>query len=795
MKFNTSRSKLSLIIGALCASSALTVHAAEETTQTEKDALAIERITVNSSKRVQRITDVPMSVTAIGSEELINAGISNADDLARKIPVMEVLPSTSPSDVSIRIRRVGNLGNIPSFEPAVATFIDGAFRSRSLFGAGDLFDIARVEVLSGPQSTLYGKNATGGVVSYYTTSPSDVFEWKAEATAGSIDGGAGSAGLYRFKGGVSGALSDSVNASLGGSFNYTDDTLGNSVIDGGVDTNDQESFTIRGQLAWDVSANMDARLIVGVVNHDSNTTTNDISYEPNDTSYIGSFILPTLQAAGLAKECTENSTTNRKGCQIDHTKSDIDAEEVTLLIDYDFDNGMTLNSITSWDHMMSKGQQNDVGQIMMPVLKFHDTHENESWQQELRLSSSMDNIDWMVGAFYYRNEFDRGDNGDRPTFLADELAADPTLGAILGLLVGAPEFLMATEGQLGYLDSSQDTDYYAFYGQATWAINDEFSITGGARWQKEEKEASVRQWTNDPTPTILSFLLSPDEPNYGIEGGKRKRDTDEVTWSVSPQWFVNEDTMLFATASNGFKSGGFNLGFGQTQMDDREFKDEDIMHYEAGVKTNFWNGRVTLNATAFMTDYDDYQDGVFVSGQFKVGNADKVELRGFEFDGEAQLTENLRAEYAASYADLEYKDHTNGACHPLATPLPNGSCDLSGENPINAPEWKTNVGMIFEDDLSFGDYYVRGDWSWTSKFNQSFSADPNLVQDAYSWLNFRAGVRWDNYELVAWADNALNEDVITLAAEHNLLGGAGEATYQTFMQPGRTIGLTFRMNY
>ena len=161
---------------------------------------------------------------------------------------------------------------------------------------------------------------------------------------------------------------------------------------------------------------------------------------------------------------------------------------------------------------------------------------------------------------------------------------------------------MAAPGQNGYLDGQQDTDYIGFFGQATWNISETFNVTGGLRWQKEEKDASLAQWTDDPAPSIFSLSISP-----AWIGGDMDRDTDEVTWSITPQWYVGDSTMLFATVSHGFKSGGFNVGFGSMPIDNREFDDEDIMHYELGFKSDLLEGRMRLAGSVFATDYDDYQ--------------------------------------------------------------------------------------------------------------------------------------------------------------------------------------------
>ncbi len=219
------------------------------------------------------------------------------------------------------------------------------------------------------------------------------------------------------------------------------------------------------------------------------------------------------------------------------------------------------------------------------------------------------------------------------------------------------------------------------------------------------------------------------------------------------------------------------------------------MHYEAGVKSTLLDGAMQLAVSAFYTEYDDYQDAAFVGQVFNVTNAEKAELKGFEAEGKVLLGEKVTADFGISYADFTYEEYTAGLCYAGRTPdgsVP-GTCDLSGEHPINAPEWTTHLGLVYETDVSWGDVYARADWSWTDESNTSYAADPRLVQDAYSWLNFRLGTRWDAYEVVAWVDNATDEDVVNVDATLNLF--ANDKSYQTFRQAPRSYGLTVRAQF
>ncbi|MCI4644126.1 MAG: TonB-dependent receptor [Hyphomonadaceae bacterium] len=788
-----SRSRLIVAFLAGVAAAPLSPALAQSQVQTASsaDGLRLPDVTVTAQKREQSTQDVPMSLSAFSGAELTEAGVQTIHDVARLSPALEVQTNTSPVQSNFRIRRVGNLGNIPTFEPAVGLFVDGAFRSRSIFGVGELFDLERVEILRGPQSTLYGKNTTAGVVGLYTRAPADTLTAKGEITLGQADGAldALTSGL---RGTVSGPVSDTVRFSLTGTYAYQDNVMRQALSNGGEDANGVDRMSVRGQLAWDITESLDARLILGAVTEDVRQQTDDLYFDPN--GFVAGIILPTFQAAGVSDTCTDNDPHNRISCVRLATTSDLSASEATLLLNYEFANGVTLSSVSSFDTYKFEGSKDDVVQVAAPLLKFHDTQENKSYQQELRLSSPGDTrFDWLLGAFWFSSTFENGDGGNRAIFEFDTLSDDPTVSAINQALLGTPIPLpFATQGQLGFLDSRQETEYFALFGQFTYDLTDRLSVTGGLRWQQEDKDAYVRQSVNDPSPSIISLLLSPP----AVSAEDLTRSVDDVTWSLSPQFFVTDDTMVYFTAARGFKSGGFNTGFGALPIDNREFGDETIMHYELGVKTDLADGRVRLNASAFSTEYENYQDAAFIGSQFTVGNAEQADLEGFELEGTALLTENLTADFALSYADFKYATNLNGQCYPGRAPdsptVP-GACDLSGEHPVNAPEWKTHLGLSYDQPVRWGEVFGRVDWSWTDEYNTSFSADPMLTQDAYSFVNLRAGTRWDNFEAAVWVTNLGNETIANFDAVLNIY--AGDNSYQSYLQPPRTFGVTLSATF
>jgi iron complex outermembrane receptor protein len=750
----------------------------------------MEEIIVFAQKREQPLLDVPISISTLSGEEMEAAGVYSIDDISRLVPNLEVQTNVNTVQSTFRIRRVGNLGNIPTFEPAVGVFMDGAFRSRSVFATSELFDLERVEVLRGPQNTLYGKNTSAGVIGIYTRAPGETLEGSAELSAGNVEGGQNALAV-NLKGGLSGPLTDTLAGSIGGAVTRQDYIIKSAVTGGGAESDEIDRYSLRGQLQWEATDRLKLRLIAATVQEHDDRASEDLFYDP--AGYVSNFVLPTFQMAGISGICNDNDPHNRKTCLRLARTTDLETHEATLLVDYALNNGLTLASLTSWDYYKLKSTYDDITQVMAPLLRVHDSEKGNSFQQELRLTSAGgETIDWLLGAFYFTNTYKRGDEGDSPVFLFDTLSDDPTVAAVNQARFGTPFPLpFATQGQFGFLDAQQDTDYYAIYGHATWSINDQFSLTGGLRWQHENKDGKLVQYTNDPSPSIISLLLSP-----ASVGGVLDRSTNKWTWSVSPQWFVSDATMLFATVTRGFKSGGFNVGFGRMALDNREFDDENSTNYEIGVKADLREDRLWVAAAAFFTEYHNYQDAAFVGAQFSVGNARKVELKGFELEGTALLTDKLDLNFNVSYADLTYKDNPAGVCYPGRVPdsptVP-GACVLDGEHPINAPLWKTYLGLAYTQPVDWGDVYGRVDWSWTDDYNTSFTADPRLIQNSYNWVNLRAGTRWGKFELVFWVKNLTDAKVVNLDAVLSLY--AGDGSYMSYLQEPRSYGITFRARW
>ncbi len=321
-------------------------------------------------------------------------------------------------------------------------------------------------------------------------------------------------------------------------------------------------------------------------------------------------------------------------------------------------------------------------------------------------------------------------------------------------------------------------------------MTERFTVTAGARWQTESKDTTVTHSLNHSTPTLISLALLPDTVDADLS-----RETDAVTWSLTPQYFFSDDVMGYLTVSHGFKSGGFNGDWGRALPEQREFADEKVDHYELGLKTRFAEDRVQFNAAAFYSDFTDYQEAGFVALQFLVTNAPAVTSKGVEMDLTARITDTLVAELSGTYARTRYDEFTHGLCYPGRTPTDaaTGTCDLSGATLANAPELKLHAALAYDRPTSFGEFYARTDYSWSDDYFSNVNHDPRQVQGAFGLLDARAGLRIGDWDLSIWGENLTDETYVYQSAVTNLFGS--DPAYQNYLAPGLSFGATARVRF
>ncbi|WP_158681544.1 TonB-dependent receptor [Microbulbifer pacificus] len=773
----------------------------------------IEEIMVTAQKRAESLQDVSASVSAMDTGLMQDAGINDMSDVSYLAPALTVTTNNGPWASSFRMRRIGNEGNIPTFEPDTGLFIDGAFRSRSGTGLSDLVDIERIEVVKGPQSTLYGKNVTAGLVSISTLAPSQEFDAMGELSAGSF-------GEMIGRGYINGGLSDTVSGRLSISSTQRDHWVEN--LGTGGDADNQQSYALRGQLLIEPTDDLSVRLIAGAVNRDFDSALGDVTFGNRVQSLLGTSQLLFGSSVSNTTALQDNVATNRLVDRNGNTQFTQDSKEFTAIADYAMGD-LTLTSISSYDDYDVATNQHDADQSQLRLASFNETTSGRSFSQELRLASAGgETVDWMTGLFYYDNNFTRGDGSDTDFLMLEDIdelgktiafaQLDPaTQGMLLGLpegaRYGALPALLGQPGEYADFYNEQDTNTFGAFASATWNISDDFSLSGGLRYNREKKSALLES-SNNGTGISVIGLGNPNNPfatpdNLGLVGKLapnnhwEAEDTwSHVTYNLTAEYHWTDDFMTYLTGAHGFKAGGFNLGFGDAPNDERPFGEETVDTVELGWKSHLFDSRVQLNGALFHTVYNDFQSAAFQGLQFNVDNAEKVTNQGLEFDALIMLGERLSMNLAASYVDARYDEYTRGTCAFGVAAGANGFCDLSGETLPFAPKWKNSAGLQYEYPLAGGDLYTRLDVSYVGEHIPASSLDKRFTQEAYTLTNARLGWRNENWDISAWGKNLTDETYVGQYAPDNVMGALGaDNSYQAFLGAPRTVGATLRYHF
>ncbi len=715
--------------------------------------LSLEEVIVTAQRRSENLQDVPLSVSAITGDKIEKAGINTIADVMAYVPNL----TTTETGISTQlfIRGVGT-GNNQGFEQSVGMYIDGIYYGRQQLIRAPFLDLESVEVLRGPQSILFGKNSIAGAMNMRTKKPEGELEgnvsvmYEPETNQREITAG------------VSVPITDNFSARIAGRWYQEDGYIENEFI-GKQDEPNRDERAVRLTLAYDNTENLSFTFKVEQDTFDVQGRQIEIVA---DTGYAAAL----FGAAGAvidteldykrqtdAEEYSDNTLDNVT-FNIEYQLGDITLSSTTGIVGYDFE------------------EVCDCDYVSADILTIFLDEEYEQISQEIRLTSPGDEtVDWIVGAFYQSSELD----------FSDEIR------------LSGSSLVASVRNTSVVRDYTTETEVYALFGQATWNASDVLRVTAGARYTSSVKDGS-RALTIIPTneTTLGPAILPTYEAGFGIvpHSLAGNRDDSSFTPLVNIQWNVNDDAMIYASASTGFKAGGFDARSNTSAS--FEFEDEKATSYEMGLKTTLADGAAELNVAIFYTDYKDLQvsqfDGIL---GFTVGNAKESTVQGVEIDGRWRLTEKLIINYAASYLDFEFKDFDDGNCYFNQVPDSQtpGLCNYDGKTARMAPKQNLNIGAEYVQPLSGNlDIAFNVDLLWVSKQNVHENADPDWVIDAYTKVNARISLEANNWGVALVGKNLLDEEVITYAGNAPLSGSNGfgnQDTIYAFVERPRTIAI------
>lgn len=895
------RSAMIATVSALALSQPFIAQAQEGEADAE-ERRRLSTVTVTATQRTESIQDVPIAVTALAPEQLDRAGVADIKNLDQVAPSFNMNTSdTQSGGITLRIRGVGTTGNNIGLESAVGVFVDGVYLSRPGIALADLLDLEQIEVLRGPQGTLFGRNTSAGALNIKTKRPN------LEEVDGFANLTFGNYGLVNMQaGGSAPIIEDRLAVRLSGAIRERDGTV-ESV--NGFESGALDRVVVRGQALADFDQAGTLRVIVDYNEADDQCC--DAVWH-NDTTRAAAFAAPpgalgpgfpsgTIAPDGGAPNIVgpdlESYASNGEFFSEQIESTGISAEyvvdtpvgEVTYIGSW---REFEANSFRDTDFVQAQlftvGASPQAGDNFAPG---GTTIETTTHELRLKGTAMDDRLDWLVGAYYSDESIDAGGS---LTLLGDlqESAALSILGGSVGNIFANLAGGVSAEGDFAPNYFSQEGESMSIFTHNVFAVTDRFDITVGLRYVDESKDGRFEQRdggqynacnaffgavaagvvpdTNlsnvirlDELATVINCFvfaapaIDPDNlsepfatvaqsPNQAIlldflpvEFDDTFED-DELIYTVSGSYALNDTTNVYASFTHGFKSGGFNLDASAAAGGaDPRFDSEKVDAFEVGLKSDFLDGRARANIAAFIQEMEDFQVLEFTGTQFQTFNVPKAESSGVEFEGLVQATDDLSLSLGVTYADAKYPDDC-GILDPTNPAFNRNIPTLCGQPLTNAPEWVTIFGATYERPVLDGaaNFFATGSVRHETERRTSTQAQealtrlqienpdgldvfgigldgpamtpadvlalvdaapdlPGDIQDENTKVNLRIGFEHPdkNWAIELWGLNVFDEGTKNVTFSIPLRGGYGDRARGQFVQDPATYGVTLRTRF
>nr|WP_254602617.1 TonB-dependent receptor [Sphingomonas bacterium] len=668
-------------------------------------------VIVTANKRAENIQNVPLAVSVIAPAQLAAAGVRNFADLGKIAPSLVVRPAEQPQNSNVSLRGVGTFAFGIGVESSVAVLVDEvplAFQARAFT---DLPDVERIEVLRGPQSTLYGKSASAGLVNLITRDPTSELRVRANAV-GTTDEEAGA----NFS--ISGPLTPNLGYVVSAAYNYWDGNVLNRYND--KEVNGRETLNLRGKLRWKPTDTASLTVSLNYVDGNTDVGRPFVHISPNARLRGNAALTPAVVFPGVTIGPDNQDISNNYDSRTRYSGGGgyVRAEIGVL-------NDLNLVTITSYDRFhlydyldqddtsstATVGSNNQIGQFR-----------SEQETQEVRLQSPGDKpFRYTVGGYGARVIFERP-------------------------FVRGPYFSLAN------WNARAQSNQYAGFAQVDWTVVPSLTLTGGGRVQHER----------------VSYRYRDNLANTSFSGAAN--DT-AGTYRASARYAFTPDVSAFATYATGYKGQTYDLttGFNANRAAAGPIRPERSRDKEVGVRSQFLDRRVTLNATYFDTTYRNLQaqtietlaDG---TSNYRLTNVGRLNTKGVEVEASARVAQDFNLNGAVTYLDARYTSFPVAQCYPLQTAAQGctgspGRQNLTGTRAIQAPKWKFNVSADYSPSLGG---HLRGvaqaNWQYQTKVFFT-PVDPETIQGAYHIVNVGLGARDEDrrWEVVAFVNNVFDQ--------------------------------------
>ena len=739
------------------------------------NAQVLEEIIVTAQKREQNIQDVGIAITAFSGEQMRQLGYTNAQQVTALAPGVHTVQPNGEANYGLAIRGAANSDFVANQESPVSLYVDEVYISQ-MSGAGFmLFDMERVEILRGPQGTLFGRNATGGLAHYVTSKPEQEFGGYGQVTVGEYE-------QVKFQGAVTGGLNDVLSARLSVSTHHNSGYVENRV-DPDDDLNNANDYAARTQLLFEPSENFSLLLNARY------------SLQQIRTGFFENVSGSLDEVGNGVKEDDCSRFTNFNGyCDDDGDNfagdydklghNDLETWGVSGTLKWDL--GDKLLTVVLDRQSVERDYIEDSDASPLPDFNFFLSTDAEQWSSEIRLSGETDKARWVAGFYYLDIDIADANGAEIPG-----LGADPS--GLGGNPIGIQNFVdfgfnevsaFVAAGLFGVADGAyigidnpyrQQKDSWSLFGQVEYELTEQFTLIGGFRWIDEQVDfhydSNVVLFPNDgsmerngnpnillPTGVFIELLGYPPLSRTDFTG-----EYDEGLWSgkVELDWRPNDNLLAYASWNRGVKGGGFNaplnpllvlaqpedVSSSQDEFDAQySFGEEELNAFEVGFKSTLMDGLARLNASAYYNDYKDFQAFTIVSLATNVVSAPDAESVGFEAELFVTPSEGLDLAFGVSYNDMDVT-------------LADGSKTTS----IQSPKWNLN-GLVRYEWPAFngGSMAIRGDIHYRSRHYHSVTQADAVTEDGYHIANARlsytsADGKW---EAAVFAENITDENYV-----------------------------------
>ena len=840
-----------LISACLLASSAMTIPEIAIAQSNTVD----DEIIVTATRRAESIQDIPIAVTAILPDDLKKQGIVNIQNLGSVAPSFATSNAQIASgSVVLRIRGVGTTSNNIGFESAVGIFIDGAYQSRPGIALSEFVDVERVEVLRGPQGTLFGRNTSAGALNITNVRPDlDEAGGFFNATYGNFD-------HKSFQGAVNIPLVEGkVAARLTGAYRdrdgYVDIIDANGVEIG--ESNSVDQFYLRGQIGFEGEENWKGRVVVDYSESDSVCCSAlEVQRSPVETAGIfglvglgarGGMAAPDVAIAATDEDLAQDAVDNRIATSSQVPDPSSNQYGITAELEYALNDNTDVIYIGSYREYEAAEEYDSAfsGLDLFNVLDGSELNVN-TFTSELRVQGDLwdGRLSWLVGGYYSDETIEQetifGLGTDYSSF-ADALLIGGTFGTplapLVSGLVGAGGVLPVVSGGGNPADArttnryTQDSESLSIFTHNVFDVTDQLSLTIGLRYSDESKTGSFSQpqanypsceaqlgnfdfatggFPPDPGGFLTGnlvvlgcfpFLAPADLPQAAFLPLPRTFNEDfndeELIYTGKIGYEFTPDISTYASFSHGFKSGGFNLdSTAAIGGADPSFASEEVDAYEIGFKSKLFDNLLTLNVAGFYQEFTDFQVLEFTGAQFETFNVPKAETQGVEIEAVARVTDGLTINGGLTVLDANYPSDCAGDQTALNVTA------LCGNSLTNAPDTVGIIGANYEGEFGSNmTFFLNGSLRYESDRRTSTQAQnivtgvdvPFDVQDANTKINLRAGIGNDEHGwgLEAWATNITNEITRGVTFNTTLRSGSRSA----FIQDPRFYGVTARKTF